>query len=292
MTASSTQTPVFFGSALTNFGIEPFLDAFLELTPPPRPRMSDIGSIPVERTLFAGVVFKIQANLDPRHRDRVAFVRVCSGRFQREMEVTHARTGAKIRIKRSHRLFAQERETADEAFPGDIIGLVNPGQFRLGDTLCEGNVFQYSGHWEFPPECFARIRCTDTGRRKQFAKGLNQLVEEGVIQILTDSRLKAGEPILGAVGELQFDVVRFRLESEYKAPTVVEPLPYSAARWVDAGPGELQRCALPSTSRLMFDHRGASIVLFTSEWEIAYCQEKNPGLRLLEVRPEERGRKR
>lgn len=278
------QTPVFFGSALTNFGVEPFLDAFLQLSPAPAARNSDCGLIPVEQPQFAGVVFKIQANLDPRHRDRVAFVRVCAGRFQRETQVTLARTGERIRIKRSHRLFAQNRETTEEAFPGDVIGLVNPGQFRLGDTLCEGEPFQYEGQWEFPPECFARIRCTDTARRKQFAKGLNQLVEEGVIQILIDARTHAREPVLAAVGDLQFDVVQFRLRSEYNTPTIIERLPFVAARWIEATPDELDRSALPSTSRLMHDHLGAPMLLVTSEWEFQHCQERNPGLLFKTVR--------
>ncbi|MEX0702964.1 MAG: peptide chain release factor 3 [Planctomycetales bacterium] len=278
------QTPVFFGSALTNFGVEPFLDAFLELAPAPGPRASDRGLVPPEHPRFAGVVFKIQANLDPKHRDRIAFVRVCAGRFRREMEVLLARTGEKIRIMRSHRLFARDRETTDEAFPGDVIGVVNPRQFRLGDTLCEDEPFQYEGQWDFPPECFARIRCADTARRKQFDKGLSQLIEEGVVHVLTDGATSSREPVLAAVGELQFDVVRFRLESEYDTRTAVDRLPYSAARWIDAEGEPLSRITLPSSSRLMYDHLGAPLVLFTSEWEITFFREKNPNLQLSEVR--------
>ncbi|HUG91518.1 MAG TPA: EF-Tu/IF-2/RF-3 family GTPase, partial [Planctomycetaceae bacterium] len=278
------QSPVFFGSALTNFGVEPFLESFLDLSPPPRPRQSDRGEISPDHPQFTGLVFKIQANLDPRHRDRVAFVRVCSGRFRRDMEATLARTGERVRIKRSQRLFARERETTDEAFPGDVIGMVNPGQFRLGDTLCEGDLVRYEGQWEFPPECFARLRCADTGRRKQFSKGLNQLVEEGVVEVLTDSRTHSGEPVLAAVGELQFDVVRFRLESEYRAPSTIERLPYALARWLDATPAKLERCELPGASRLMFDHLGAPIVLFSSGWELDYFRERNPGIEPREVR--------
>jgi len=278
------QTPVFFGSALTNFGIEPFLNAFLDLCPPPGPRQSDRGLIHPAQPEFAGVVFKIQANLDPKHRDRVAFVRVCAGRFQREMDVTLARTGERIRIKRSHRLFARERETTDEAYPGDIIGMVNPGQFRLGDTLIEGETFQYEGQWEFLPERFARLRCTHTDRRKQFAKGLAQLLEEGVVQVLNDANTNSREPVLATVGELQFDVVRYRLETEYNTPTTLEHLPYIAARWIDAPLAALNSFDPPTLSRVMIDHQGAPIILFTSEWEIRNCQEKNPEFPLLERR--------
>ena len=281
---SGEQTPVCFGSALTNFGIEPLLDAFLHLSPAPGPRPSNRGMIPAERPHLAGVVFQIQANLDPRHRDRVAFVRVCAGRFEREMEIILARTGEKIRIKRSHRLFARDRETTEEAYAGDVIGMINPGQFRLGDTLCVGEPFQYEGEWEFPPECFARIRCTDTARRKQFTKGLEQLIEEGVIQILSDDGTNTREPVLAAVGELQFDVVRFRLESEYNTPTTLDRLPFSSARWVDAKPADLDKFNPPTSSRLMIDQHGEPIVLFTSDWEIAHCKTKNPDFPLLETR--------
>jgi len=181
-------TPVFFGSALTNYGVEHFLRGFLDLCPPPHARESDIGSINAARNAFAGFVFKIQANLDPRHRDRIAFIRVCSGRFRRDMEVLHARTGKKLRLRRAHRVFGQERETMDEAFPGDIIGLVNPGEFRLGDTICEGPALNFEPLPQFSPENFAILRCRNSGRRKQFQRGLQQLLEEGAIQAVDYSQ--------------------------------------------------------------------------------------------------------
>jgi peptide chain release factor 3 len=230
------------------------------------------------------VVFKIQANLDPRHRDRVAFVRVCAGRFARDMEVILARTGEKIRIKRAHRLFANERDTTDEAFAGDIIGMVNPGHFHLGDTLYAGSPVQYEGQWEFAPECFARLRCTDTAKRKQFSKGVSQLVEEGVVRILTDQYSNPQEPVLAAVGELQFDVVKFRLESDYATPTRLEKMPYSIGRWIDATADELARLTLPSTLKLMYDNRGAPVLLFPDEWEFNLFRQKNPDVVLQEVR--------
>jgi peptide chain release factor 3 len=278
-------TPVFFGSAITNFGVEPFLEAFLDLSPPPGPRISDQGEILAERPEFAGVIFKIQANLDPRHRDRIAFMRVCAGRFERDMEVLHARSGSTIRIKRSQRVFAQGRETMDEAYPGDIVGLVNPGQFRLGDTLCAGEPLQYQGQWQFPPECFATLRCNDTGRRKQFSKGLNQLLEEGAIQILYDVHAMAQEPVLAAVGELQFEVVQYRLESEYGAQTTLQRLPYTLARWIDGPAADVAALKLPSNSRLLQDAHGDRVVLFGSPWNLDYCRELNPKLSFYETNP-------
>ncbi len=278
-------TPVYFGSALTNFGVEPFLNSFLDLSPAPTTRLSDHGPVPTDAAQFSGVIFKIQANLDPKHHDRVAFLRVCAGKFTRDMELLNARTGASIRIKRSHRSFAQERETVDEAWPGDILGLVIPGQFCLGDTLCEGERLQYAGRWQFPPECFASLRCADTLRRKQFQQGLLQLREEGAIQIFTDSQLMAAEPLLGAVGELQFEVVQYRLESEYKVKTVLHRLPYTIARWVTGTPEELEAIRVPSSCRQLFDEAGNTVLVFESTWSADYCRTLNPKLPFLEAAP-------
>ncbi len=268
-------TPVFFGSALTNYGIEHFLNGFLKLCPPPSPRESDLGPIPVARPQFAGFVFKIQANLDPRHRDRIAFVRVCAGRFRREMEVFHPRSGKKIKLKRAHRLFAQGRETMDEAYPGDILGLVNPGEFHLGDTICEGEALHFEPLPQFSPEHFAILRCPDTSRRKQFDRGMAQLTEEGAIQVFNNPSAVRREPILAAVGELQFDVVRFRLESEYNTATEIQWLPYKVARWVSGDAQSVQNLKLPYASVLVKDQLGHLAVLFTSAWEAEYCQREN-----------------
>jgi peptide chain release factor 3 len=277
-------TPVFFGSALTNFGIEPFLASFLELSPPPGPRQSNQGPIAPQSGSFSGVIFKIQANLDPRHHDRVAFMRVCSGRFQREMELLNARTGARIRIKRAQRAFANERETMDEAYPGDIVGLVIPGQLRLGDTLCEKQGLQFDGQWQFPPECFATIRCVDSSRRKQFMQGLLQLREEGAVQMFVDGGMSL-EPVIGAVGQLQFDVVQYRLESEYKTATALQPLPYQVVRWVSGPPDEVADVRVPGSGRKLFDEHGATVVVFETEWFARYCVELNPGLGFHATRP-------
>jgi peptide chain release factor 3 len=278
------QTPVFFGCALNNFGVEVFLRQFLRLAPPPVSRESEAGPVDPHAPDFTGVVFKIQANLDPRHRDRIAFVRVCSGRFERDMEVQVARTGEKIRIRRSHQLFAQERELTEEAFPGDVIGMVNPGKLRLGDTLCSGPPRQYVARWEYPPECFARIRCKETGKRKQFSRGLQQLIEEGAVQMLSDSGTSSNEPVLAAVGELQFDVVQFRLESEYNAQTVLERLPYDVSRWVHNPGFDPEQFHLPSGTRIMYDHAGAPMLLFQDDWSLQFCQSRNPDLILAETR--------
>lgn len=277
-------SPVFFGSALTNFGIEHFLHGFLRLCPPPGDRESDAGRIVAGRKEFAGFVFKIQANLDPRHRDRIAFVRVCSGRFRRDMEVLHTRTGNTLRLRRAHRVFGRERETMDEAFPGDIIGLVNPGEFYLGDTICEGRPLSFEAIPQFSPENFAVLRCCDTSRRKQFERGLAQLLEEGAIQVFTDPRAARREPMLAAVGELQFDVVRFRLESEYDTRTDIHWLPFKMARWVDGDPETLQALRLPYSAKLVRDQTGHHAVLFHSQWDADYAAKENPGTRFSSLR--------
>jgi peptide chain release factor 3 len=270
-------SPVYWGSALTNYGIEHFLRGFLDLCPPPGDRPSDAGPVPAAQSAFSAFVFKIQANLDPRHRDRVAFVRVCSGRFVRDMEVVQSRTGRKLRLPRALRLFAQDRETMDEAYPGDILGLVNPGEFLLGDTICQGQALNFEPLPQFCPEHFATMRCTDTARRKQFNRGMEQLIEEGAIQSFQADG-SGSAPILGAVGELQFDVVRFRLESEYNAPSVVDWLPYKAARWVHAEPAVLAAMRLTSDARRVIDSHGRTVVLFPSNWDAEYAARHNPNI--------------
>lgn len=283
-------TPIFFGSALSNFGIEPFLEAFADLCPAPGPRMSNVGSISPEMEQFTGFIFKIQANLDPKHHDRVAFLRVCSGRFTREMELLNARTNAKLRIKRSQKTFAQERDTIDEAWPGDVVGLILPGQLHLGDTLCEGSSLQYHGRWHFPPECFAAIRCDDTLRRKQFVQGLTQLREEGAIQVFGDGAMSR-EPVIGAVGELQFEVVQYRLRTEYRAETMLQRLPYTLCRWVSGSDRErISDLQIPSSARLLYDDAGAPVVIFDTEWTMKFFRDRIPSLGLLEMRPDESGR--
>lgn len=277
-------TPVFSGSALSNWGVEHFLRGFLSLCPPPTDRPSDSGPVPAGRREFSGFVFKIQANLDPRHRDRVAFVRVCSGRFERDMEVLHPRTGKKLRLPRAHRVFGQERETMDEAYAGDIIGLVNPGEFLLGDTICVGEPVQFEPLPQFSPEYFAILRCQQTLKRKQFGRGLEQLLEEGAIQMFLDPKSTRRDPLLAAVGELQFDVVRYRLQSEYNAETEVEWLPYKLARWVEAEPAQLAQLHVPYTSRLVEDQFGNPVVLYQTAWDAEYMRRENPDINFLAIR--------
>jgi peptide chain release factor 3 len=271
-------TPVFFGSAVTNFGVELFLDAFVEMGPPPAPRI-DVAKHVVEPTdeRFSGFVFKIQANMDPRHRDRIAFLRVCSGKFERDMTVRNVRTGKDVRLTRAMKLFASERESVDVAFAGDVVGLANPGVFAIGDTLSDGDATPFEPIPAFEPEHFALVRSTDTATYKSFQKGIAQLREEGAIQVFYPYGQTRIEPILAAVGALQFEVVKYRLESEYNVKTIFVDLPYTTARRVR---GEnVAAATLGSSGRLVEDWDGRALALFESEWSIGLAQQWNPSLR-------------
>jgi peptide chain release factor 3 len=271
-------TPVFFGSALTNFGVEPFLNAFLRLAPPPGPRQSAQRLVQPADEAFSGFVFKIQANMDPQHRDRMAFLRVCSGRFEKDMMVYHARLGRKIRMTRPHRLFGRDRETIDEAFPGDVVGLVNPGLFAIGDTLCSTGPLTFDPIPQFPPECFGVLHSSDIAKYKQFQKGLRQLEEEGVMQVLLAPDQTRREPVLAAVGDLQFDVVVSRLQSEYGVTASVERLPYVCARWIGGDPEKLACVYWPMDTLRLVDRKGRPVMLFGSERLLAYCMKENPSI--------------
>lgn len=274
---SGALTPVFFGSAINNFGVEPFLDALIQLAPSPRPREGSSGVVEPTHPAFSGFVFKIQANMDPLHRDRMAFLRVCSGRFEKDMTVHHPRLGRAIRMTRPHRLFARERETVEQAFPGDVIGLSNPGMFAVGDTVCAGDVFEFPRIPPFQPEQFAMLHNQTIEKHKQFNNGLEQLREEGVIQVLYALDQLRREPILAAVGELQFDVVVARLASEYGVEATIERLPYVMARWVEAEDAVLQQVSWLQSRRTR-DPQGRLVVLFSSAWEFRYMAENNPQL--------------
>jgi peptide chain release factor 3 len=276
-------TPVFFGSALNNFGVEPFLEALIELAPSPRPRMSSSGVIDPTRDTFSGIVFKIQANMDPMHRDSMAFLRVCSGRFEKDMTVYHPRLGRTIRMTRPHRLFARDREILDEAYPGDVIGLSNPGTFIIGDTVCAGDSFAYAPIPPFQPECFAILRNLTMEKYKQFSKGLEQLREEGVIQLLHGIDQTRREPILAAVGELQFEVVTTRLATEYKVETVVERLPYTVAAWIKGGEPQTRGSHWTLQCLHAFDHLGQWVVLFESSWLLNYTIKNNPQFQFVDA---------
>lgn len=275
-------TPVFFGSAINNFGVEPFLNALIHLAPPPLPRMSDRGPVHPTEENFTGFVFKVQANMDPRHRDRMAFVRICSGRFQKDMQAHNPRLGKMVRLNRLHRLFAQEREMVEEAYPGDVVGLTNTG-LTLGDTLSSGHPVQFEPIPRFQPEHFGTLRLIDITKSKHFRRGLDQLEEEGVIQVLYATDSMRREPILAAVGELQFDVVVARLESEYSVKTSVDFLTYSIVRWVEGNPDAVNQTVWPSQSLRARDRQGALVVLFRSLYEAEYVARNNPAITLRTV---------
>ncbi|MEX2146032.1 MAG: peptide chain release factor 3 [Candidatus Rokuibacteriota bacterium] len=269
-------TPVFFGSALNNFGVEPFLAALLDLAPPPAPRVSDGRTVEPTDESFSAFVFKIQANMDPQHRDRMAFLRVCSGRFRKDMLVHHARLDRKIRMTRPHRLFARDRETVAEAFPGDVVGVVNPGLFVIGDTLTDDPGLHFDAIPRFEPECFAAVRNVAIAKYKRFHRGLTQLEEEGAIQVLVSADASDRQQVLAAVGELQFDVVAARLEAEYGVTVAIDRLPYVAARWVVGEPAAVGNVVWPYGGVLRLrDRDGRLVVLFRALRELDYCVERN-----------------
>jgi peptide chain release factor 3 len=283
------QTPVFFGSAMNNFGVQLLLDAFLARSTPPQPRRGtrpastdgEPDIIPLDAP-FSGFIFKIQANMDPRHRDRIAFLRICSGKFTRDMTVVHPRTGKKVRLSSAHKLFAQERETVDEAYAGDVIGLVGLSDFGIGDTLTEDGTLEYKEIPRFAPECFAFLHNPNTGKFKQFRQGLDQLLQEGVVQVfeLRDAVQKL--PLLAAVGPLQFEVVQYRLQSEYGAESRLESATWEAFRWMPSAT-DTKALKLPTGCRVAWDSAGEPGVLFPSAWTQRYFGEQNPGVTLLDL---------
>jgi len=283
--ARGSATPVFFGSAVTNFGVELFLDDFLAMAPPPaarlaiRPGDSELKAVSPLADEFSGFVFKIQANMDPRHRDRVAFVRICSGKFERDMTVRNVRSGKDVRVTRAMKLFASEREVVDEAYAGDVVGLANPGTFAIGDTLCTGAPLEFEPIPSFEPEHFAAVRNVDTGAYKSFQKGIAQLAEEGAIQVFYPFGQTRTEPIFAAVGELQFEVAKYRLASEYNVNAEFHRLPFGLARRVGGDAAGIAAATWPSNAKLVEDGAGTPIALFESEWSIRLAQEWNASLR-------------
>jgi len=278
-------SPVFFGSAMTNFGVRPFLDAFLELAQKPTARQSAAGEVDPLSPDFSGFVFKLQANMDPRHRDRVAFVRVCSGKFEKDMAVRHARSGKTIRLSRPQKLFGQDREVVDEAFPGDVIGLNNPGMFAIGDTLYVGSKVEYEGIPCFSPEIFAWLRNPNPSAFKSFRKGVNELREEGAVQVLYDTDQSKRDPILAAVGQLQLEVVQYRLEHEYGVQTRIEPLGFSVARWVSGGWPALEQVGRIFNCKTVRDAWDRPVLLFKNDWNLNQLAEDHPDLELSAVAP-------
>ncbi len=269
-------TPVFFASALTNFGIESFLDAFVDLAPVPGSRPADLengGEIsvnPIEAP-FSAYVFKLQANMNPKHRDSTAFLRICSGRFERDMVVKHHRLDREIRLSRPHSMVAQERSTVEEAFPGDIIGIINPGIFSIGDTISVSGGFNFKPLPQFQPELFARVRPSDVGKRKTFDKGMAQMAQEGTVQIMRS--LNDGDQLVAAVGRLQFDVLQYRLRHEYRVETILDPLPYTCSAWLEGDPATFKA---PSASMLVKDQRDRVVVLFGDTLMKTIGRDRNP----------------
>ena len=279
-------SPVFFGSALTTFGVEPFLEEFLRMTTPPLPRHSNEGVIDPFDDNFSAFIFKIQANMNKAHRDRIAFLRVCSGRFDAEREVYHVQGKRKLRLSRPQQLMAAEREIIEEAYAGDIVGVFDPGIFSIGDTLCApGKKFRFDPIPTFAPEHFSRVRPVDTMKRKQFLKGAEQIALEGAIQIFKIPYTGMEEVIVGVVGTLQFDVFQYRLLNEYNVEIRMEGLPYQFLRWISSEePLQETDLVLGNDTKLVEDYKGNQLLLFSSFWSIKWVCDHNPGLVLTEFR--------
>ena len=256
-------TPVFFGSALTNFGVEPFLESFLEITPPPNPRSSNLGDIDPNSNNFSGFIFKIQANMDKNHRDRIAFLRICSGKFEKGMTVTHVQRNKKVKLSQPQQFVAQDRVIIDSAYPGDIIGIHDPGIFNIGDTL--------------------RVSTKNALKRKQFVKGITQLSEEGAIQVFKQPNSGMEELIIGVVGILQFEVLEYRLKQEYGVEILMNSLPYRYVRWIENDLSKYGRLSMPMETLLVEDKNDNSVLLFQNEWSIRHFIERNEDLVLRET---------
>ena len=277
-------SPVFFGSALTNFGVETFLKHFLVMTSSPLPRMSDQGLIdPMKENDFSAFVFKIQANMKKAHRDRIAFMRICSGKFEAGMSAYHIQGGKDVRLSQPQQMMASERKIIESACGGDIIGIFDPGIFSIGDTLTTSKEkYAYEGIPTFAPEHFARVRQVDTMRRKQFVKGINQIAQEGAIQIFQEYNTGMEEIIVGVVGVLQFDVLKYRLENEYNVEIRLENLPYEHIRWIENEEIDMDRLSGTSDMKKIKDLKDRPLLLFVHEWSIRMTLERNEGLKLSE----------
>jgi len=277
-------TPIFFGSAMTNFGVQPFLEEFLLMAPPPSPRTSSVGEVYPDDEKFTGFVFKIQANMNPTHRDRIAFIRICSGKFNRGMEVYHVQQGKMIRLSQPQQFMAQERTIVEEAYAGDIIGVFDPGIFHIGDTLSEGNnKLEFEGIPLFPAEHFARVSPKDTMKRKQFIKGIDQLSEEGAIQVFRPFESGSETLIIGVVGALQLEVLEHRLRNEYNVELRMQNLALRHARWVVSNVDEPRNLNLTSSTVVANDKDGRLVLLFENEWSINWAIDKNKGLELSDI---------
>ncbi|MDE6251306.1 MAG: peptide chain release factor 3 [Lachnospiraceae bacterium] len=276
-------SPVFFGSALTNFGVETFLKHFLSMTMSPMPRKSDQGIVNPFEEDFSAFVFKIQANMNKAHRDRIAFMRICSGKFTAGMEVNHIQGGKKVKLSQPQQMMAQERHIVEEAYAGDIIGVFDPGIFSIGDTLESSNKkFAFEGIPTFAPEHFARVRQMDTMKRKQFIKGISQIAQEGAIQIFQEYNTGMEEIIVGVVGVLQFDVLKFRLENEYNVEIKLEQLPYEHIRWIENKEYDVNSIVGTSDMKKIKDLHDNPLLLFVNSWSVGMVLDRNEGLILSE----------
>jgi len=276
-------SPVFFGSALTNFGVETFLQHFLQMTSSPLPRNSSTGLIDPFNNYFSAFVFKIQANMNKAHRDRIAFMRICSGKFDSDMEVFHVQGNKKMRLSQPQQLMAQERKVIEEAYAGDIIGVFDPGIFSIGDTIVSpSQKFEFEGIPTFAPEHFARVRQVDTMKRKQFIKGITQIAQEGAIQIFQEFNTGMEEIIVGVVGVLQFEVLKYRLENEYNVDIRLEQLPYEHIRWIENKTIDLDSISGTSDMKKIRDLKGNPLLLFINSWSIGMTLDRNKDLILSE----------
>lgn len=274
------QTPVFFGSALAPFGLQLFFDTFISMAPTPKPRKSTVGAIQPDNQDFSGFIFKIQANMNPAHRDRVAFLRICSGKFERGMSVKHARTNKVIKLSQTQHIVASTRETIDEAYAGDIIGIYDPNIYQIGDTLIEGKgLFEYDELPQFPPELFKKVTAKNVMKSKPFKKGMEQLVQEGAIQLFRDKRTESY--ILGAVGELQYDVLKYRMENEYHVEVMFETIGDRIPRWLK--PEQVKESLFDDRNLLVRDRNDNFLVLFRNEFALNWFKDKNPKIELIDL---------
>ena len=272
-------TPVFFGSALTNFGVEPFLEHFLEMTTAPLSRNSSVGEIDPFDPEFSAFVFKIQANMNKAHRDRIAFMRICSGKFEKGMEVMHMQGDKKIKLAQPQQFMAQDREIVEEAYAGDIIGVFDPGIFSIGDTICTSSKkFKFEGIPTFAPEHFARVRPVDTMKRKQFIKGITQVAQEGAIQVFKELHIGMEEIIVGVVGVLQFEVLEYRLKNEYGVDIKMDQMPYRYVRWIENNDIDPEMLNLTSDTKKVKDFKDRNLLIFQNDWGITWALEHNKGI--------------
>ncbi|MGE4588503.1 MAG: peptide chain release factor 3 [Acidaminococcaceae bacterium] len=280
-------TPMFFGSAMTNFGVRSFLEKFLELSPKPQQRMLKDGSGFIDPTneAFSAFIFKIQANMNPAHRDRISFMRICSGMFTKGMSVYHVQGKKAIKLSQPQQFLAQERTIIEEAYPGDIIGVFDPGIFSIGDTVCDESLkIQFEDMPVFPPEIFARVQPKDSLKRKQFTKGIMQLAQEGAIQVFEQRDTGLESFIVGVVGSLQLEVLEYRLLNEYSAPLLMNQLPYSVARWVYADDkNKIDNLKGLDNGMLVYDKEDRPVILVSNEWSLGWILERNPGVEFLMV---------